>query len=174
MPGSEPITQHLERLLARVEQMQQAVSQLYVELQAVHRYLGAAPQATAAASEVPMAIPLAAPADSSFYSLRPMDRRTSPRRQVNQILIAISSALDDSKPFTGWVLDYSSHGLGVFVDRKMPLGTELRIRPSQVDGFPGREAVVRNCQPYLDGWRLGCQLEQAFSRDDLLRFGLEK
>src|SRR5258708_40237389 len=115
MAVSEPITKHIDRLMARVEHLQQAVSQLYVELMAIHKHLGAAPEATADGSAVPMAIPLTAPADSSFYSLRPADRRTAPRRQVNQILISISSALDDSKPFTGWVLDYSANGLGLFV-----------------------------------------------------------
>jgi hypothetical protein len=72
------------------------------------------------------------------------------------------------------VLDYSAAGLGIFVDKKLEVGAYLRIRPAQAnDGTPWRDAQVKNCQPYLDGWRLGCQLDEAFTLDDLHRFGLE-
>lgn len=167
MGASEPLTKHIEGLLARVEQLQQAVAHLYVELQVIHKHL------IPDENELPVAVPVA-PELSSFHTLRAVDRRSSPRRQANQVLISISSALDDSRPFTGWILDYSANGLGLFVDKRIPVSTFLRIRPNHVaENVPGHEAKVMNCQPYLDGWRLGCHLDVGFSVEDLQRFGLE-
>ncbi len=166
MDPKTSIPKHIDLLLARVEFLQQAVAQLYIELQTLRT--GFPDRPPDAEGEIPFAMP------ASVFALRPVDRRASPRRQVNQVLIGIASALDDSKPFTGWVLDYSAAGLGVFVDKKIAVGNYLRFRPSAaIDSTPWREAQVKNCQPYLDGWRLGCQLEDAFSTDDLRHFGLE-
>lgn len=169
MDPNVQLYKHIDLLLARVEGMQQAVAQLYVELQALR---GGLPESPAPPTEGEGGIPFAVPA--AYFGLRPVDRRTSPRRQVNQVLIGISSALDDSKPFTGWVLDYSAAGLGLFVDKKIALGAYLRIRPSQIaESTPWREAQVKNCHPYLDGWRLGCKLDEPFTPEALKQFGLE-
>jgi hypothetical protein len=170
MNFTEAYLTQIDHLLARVEGLQQNIAHLYVELQTHRETLrghGTEPNTPDAG-----VIPLATPA--SYLVLRPVDRRTSPRRQANQILISITSALDSSKPFSGWVLDYSAMGLGLFVDKKIPLGTFLNIRPHQTsDKAVWREAEVKNCQPYLDGWRLGCQLDAELRPEDLQRFGLE-
>ncbi len=96
------------------------------------------------------------------------------RRQANQVLLSISSALDDSPPFEGWVLDYSSVGLGLFVEHRLETGAYLHVRPyNRASHDFAREAQVKNCQPYLDGWRLGCQLDRELTHEDLHQFGLE-
>lgn len=103
-----------------------------------------------------------------------MDRRAAPRRPANQVLISISCALDDSPPFEGWVLDYSPVGLGLFVDMRIVVGAYLHVRPYQhTDHSFARDVQVKNCQEYLDGWRLGCQLDAALTAEDLRALGLE-
>jgi hypothetical protein len=166
---NEPYLRQIDNLLARVELLQQTIAQLYLELQA-HRQTVQG-RADAPPMAEPAVVPLATPA--SYLVLRPVDRRASPRRQANQILISITSALDSSKPFSGWVLDYSAMGLGLFVDKKVALGTFLNIRPHQsTEKAIWREAEVKNSQQYLDGWRLGCQLDTELTPEDLRRFGL--
>jgi hypothetical protein len=169
MNGSDSFVQHLDQLLVRVEQLQQAVAQIYMELQTLR-----------ISCHVPMAVPAEAaeespaPVAQDYFALRPVDRRASPRRQANQVLISISSALDDSPPFEGWVLDYSSVGLGLFVDQRIEVGAYLHVRPYHGSGQAlSREVQVKNCQAYLDGWRLGCQLDAPLSPEDLHQLGLE-
>lgn len=169
MDSSKAMIQQIDRILARVEALQQAVAQVYIELLALKKEV--TPDGQASGEAVPMALPVSGLTPAP----RPMDRRASPRRPVNQVLIGISSALDDSQPFSGWVLDYSRGGLGVFVDKRIAVGTFLHIRPSNAP--PGsansKEMEVKNCQRYLDVWRLGCKLEDELTPEDLKRFGLE-
>jgi hypothetical protein len=166
MDPQNSLLKQIEHLVTRVEGLQRAVTDLYVEVQ--HLRSGLPHRPADAGGPVPFAQPVAS------FALRAVDRRSSPRRQANQVQIGITSALDDSKPFIGWVLDYSVGGLGLFVDKKLAAGTYLRLRPVKAaEESAWKEAQVKNCQAYLDGWRLGCQLESGFSLDELKHFGLE-
>lgn len=182
MEPSTPFLPQIERLLARVESLQQIVSQLYGELQDLKASAKPA-ELSEALEAVPVAmtdgqsgssLPLAVPLSDLTPPPVARERRSSPRRQANQVSIGISSALDDSPPFTGWVLDYSLGGLGLFVDKRIPIGAFLHVRPKDVAPTThSKEVQVKNCQRYLDGWRLGCRLESELTVEDLHRFGLE-
>jgi len=175
MDASDSFVRHVDHLLARVESLQQAVAQLYIELQACRERcrIPVAEFLEGEANLDEVAMP-ALPVAKAYYALRPVDRRESPRRQANRVLIVVISALDDSKPFSGWILDYSPVGLGLFVEKKIPIGTFLQIQPDPSSGHTfSQEAQVKNCQRHLDGWRLGCKLEKELSQEDLQQFGLE-
>lgn len=175
MDGSDSFHQHMDHLLARVEHLQQALAQLYMELQAL-RISRHVPYAEPAPAEPPPVenVAAAVPVPQGHFALGPVDRRGSPRRQANQVLLSISSALDDSPPFEGWVLDYSQVGMGLFVEHRLEKGAYLHVRPYNRNSHDfAREAQVKNCLPYLDGWRLGCQLDHELTHEDLQLFGLE-
>ena len=143
MNGSDSFHQHMDHLLARVEHLQQALAQLYMELQAL-RISRHVPMAMPAPADPPPVEQVAAavPVPQGHYALGPVDRRGSPRRQANQVLLSISSALDDSPPFEGWVLDYSSVGLGLFVEHRLKIGASLPVRPyNRVPHDSAREAI---------------------------------
>ncbi|MFN4260138.1 MAG: PilZ domain-containing protein [Gemmataceae bacterium] len=171
MDSGEHLRQQADQLLIQVETLQRTVAQLYVALQR-HREAVAqhVRRATASATAGPKTEALASPPTTAPSVV---DRRAAPRHSANQVVIELVSVMDDAKPFAGWVLDYSAGGLGLLVDKKIPIGTYLNLRPHQAPlKSKSREAEVKNCQPYLDGYRIGCQLEQELSADDLRFFGL--
>lgn len=187
---SDCIRQSL-RLLARVEAMQKALVSLHAEVRThISSLQRLDERKPAEPAPPPSADPRrpAAPArpvlpDSHVLAgvLNPGSSQSGDRRSairvttVNKVTINVSSALDDSEPFAGWVVDYSAQGLGVLVSKPVPVSTFITVMPSLPSVKSTRSnwvnAQVKHCRREERGWRLGCQLERQLTKDELANFG---
>lgn len=164
MNTTEQLLKQAKRLQARVEFLQKALVQLHAEVGAHHAALcqhlnGAVSQARGA--------PVGGPASGP-------ERRALPRQPANQVLIELASVMDETEAFSGWIVDYNTGGLGIWVEKRVSTGTFVTVRPFKpVANFKWKEAEVKNCERDQDGWRLGCKLDEALSSDELGMLGLE-
>ncbi len=60
------------------------------------------------------------------------------------------------KPQQGLQEDISDHGIGVFVNRPIPVGTRIRIVSH---GQPDSNGTVRRCQQDKSGWAIGILMD---------------
>src|SRR5262245_25857701 len=58
-----------------------------------------------------------------------MEKRIASRRRGNMIEVLVAEGETVANPWSGWVLDRSTGGLGILVDRAVPEGTMLCVRP---------------------------------------------
>src|SRR5271157_4013420 len=60
--------------------------------------------------------------DSHFLKGVSQDRRSAPRRKGNTVELRLSAGGQD-ETLRGWILDRSIGGLGILIDRALPIGT---------------------------------------------------
>jgi hypothetical protein len=69
-------------------------------------------------------------------------------------------------------MDRSVSGLGLWSERKVAAGTQLKVRPENgPDTTPWVEVEVCSCKPYEGGWQLGCAFVKTPPYSVLLLFG---
>ena len=77
-----------------------------------------------------------------------------------------------SKPAEAYVLDRSTGGLRLAMEKPSAVGTVLAARPgSAPPEFDWVKVVVRNCREVGDYFELGCQFESELELGKLLMFG---
>jgi hypothetical protein len=100
----------------------------------------------------------------------PRGRRTVFRRPGNHVLAHLDGPRD--VPPQGWVINRSSRGIGLIVDRPVVPGRVFLVRPSQAPvGTPRVEASVRWCIKRPDHHEIGCQFTDPLPPSLLLQFG---
>ena len=71
--------------------------------------------------------------------------------------------LTDGKeePLSGWVLDRSMGGVGVMLDKPLPEGLSLKIRPRKAsEDTPWIAVHIKSCRQEGDQWEVGLQFDQ--------------
>ena len=75
-------------------------------------------------------------------------------------------------PHSGWVLDRSTGGMRLEVEREFAVGAFLKVRPRTTAAAPPwTDVVVRSCAPEAGGWQLGLQFVKTPSYNVLMLFG---
>jgi hypothetical protein len=83
------------------------------------------------------------------------ERRRYVRRRGNPVPVLVRLE-DDTTNASGMIVDRSPGGLGLEINQEVPVGCQLRIRPSSVgDEVPWVELEVRHCRQVGDSWRIG-------------------
>jgi hypothetical protein len=113
-----------------------------------------------------------APAFDPFTFGSPRDRRAAVRRKGNTVEVLLTAVDDESRSFSGWVLDRSVSGLGLVLSQPVSIGTLLNIRPKDAPAETAwLQIEVRNCTKSDDRWLVGCSFVQIPSFSVLLLFG---
>jgi hypothetical protein len=99
------------------------------------------------------------------------ERRVALRRAGSMVKIAIADvSLEEIE--LGWVVDRSTGGLGLIVERLMEPGTSLNVRPWEGgDSAPWVQVTVRTCQPADGHWKVGVAFDKTPPWSVLLLFG---
>jgi hypothetical protein len=111
------------------------------------------------------------PDGDPFVSGSPDEKRQAFRRG-NRLTKVFISAAAVAEPFKGWVLDRSVHGLGLLLDKPIPKGAILKVRPAEAPAdTPDVEVRVRWCKAKDAQWELGCAFVRSPACSVLLLFG---
>jgi len=106
-----------------------------------------------------------------FDSGSPDEKRQAFRRG-NRLTKVFISAAAVVEPFKGWVVDRSVHGLGLLLDKPVPAGAILKVRPAEAPSdTPEVEVRVRWCRAKDGQWELGCAFVRSPAWSVLLLFG---
>jgi len=101
-----------------------------------------------------------------------VERRSMPRRVENPVLVLISDMQPGSQIQESWVVDRSKNGLGLVVQRPIPVGTVVSVRPAHADSrFRWIRVQVKNCRPDDGQWRAGCRFQEVLSLGEIRQFG---
>lgn len=96
------------------------------------------------------------------------ERRLSSRRKCMPVPVLLSFSKHGSDPFPGWVVDASDHGLGIYTNSDIAVGTLLVARPKNA---PARcrwvKMEVRHCRTDHDRWFIGCRFVHKLLIEDL-------
>jgi hypothetical protein len=85
------------------------------------------------------------------------EKRTSRRRWGNPTDILLRTYLWEGDTH-GLVVNRSTGGLGIYIDREVPADTSLQVRAVEAPHYiPSIWAEVRHCRKVGKGWFLGCQ-----------------
>lgn len=77
-----------------------------------------------------------------------------------------------SKPMESFVLDRSTGGLRLAMERSVAVGSTMAVKPSNAPPeFDWVKVVVRNCREIGDYWEIGVQFEVELDLGRLLMFG---
>jgi hypothetical protein len=112
------------------------------------------------------------PLPNSLTASDSKDRRKASRRPGNFVPIHLSDAQALARPKRAWVLDRSTGGLRIAVDRDLPVGVLITIRAENApDDTPWVQVQIRSCRPADKHFELGCQFLQTPPWSVLLMFG---
>lgn len=110
--------------------------------------------------------------DDPFQRGSAGEKRASVRRKGNPVVVLVSDAEGQAKPYEACVMDRSIGGLGVVVDNPVDVGTILSIRTASAPAsVPWVQIEVRNCRKTNESWELGCQFVRTPPWSVLLLFG---
>jgi hypothetical protein len=119
--------------------------------------------------------PVASP---DWEGLPPLARHDERRRAIRRgglptpILVIDSKGGRRAKASEAYVLDRSTGGLRLALERGFPVGATLLAKPGNApEGFEWVKLVVRNCREVGDYFELGCQFESDLELSRLLMFG---
>lgn len=107
-------------------------------------------------------------------SARADERRRAIRRGglPTPILIVDPKGGRRAKPMEAYVLDRSTGGLRLAVEKPVPVGGTLLAKPGNApDGFEWVKVLIRNCREVGDYYEVGCQFETDLELNRLLMFG---
>jgi len=126
----------------------------------------------------PVVLPSAPLASPEWEAAHPMARHDERRRSIRRgglptpILVIDSKAGKRIKATEAYVLDRSSGGLRLALEKAFPAGSLLLAKPGNApEGFEWVKLVVRNCREVGDYFELGCQFETDLELSRLLMFG---
>ena len=99
------------------------------------------------------------PEEAEYFKNGQAEKRTGRRRWGNPVDVRLASP-SLQQPLHGIVLNRSTGGLGIFVDRAMELGTVFEVRAAEAPSYvPSAEVVVRFCRKVRRQYFLGCQFQ---------------
>jgi hypothetical protein len=101
------------------------------------------------------------------------EKRAAFRRRDSVVeIMVVTPDLKQNMPERAFVVDRSTTGLGIMIERDYPIGAMLAIRPSSApETVPWVEVEVRSCTPHDHAFRLGCQFVVVPEWGILLQFG---
>lgn len=102
------------------------------------------------------------------------ERRRAIRRGglPTPILVVDSRGGKRAKASEAYVLDRSTGGLRLAMERPIPVGSTLLAKPGNApDGFEWVKLMIRNCREVGDYFEVGCQFETDLELGRLLMFG---
>jgi len=100
------------------------------------------------------------------------ERRSGVRRRGNPMTIHVAQEWEKEGREEGVIHDRSTGGLGLVLERDVPVETILKVRPTAAPvTTPWVEVEVRNCRPLNGKYRVGCQFKRTPSWDVMLAFG---
>ena len=103
---------------------------------------------------------------------RPDERRRSTRRSGVPTPIQVSDPKKPKRLVNGYVLDRSSGGIRLAMEKPFPTGSTMQVRPTNA---PPESAwiiiIVRSCREVGDYFELGCQFQEELPWNILLMFG---
>jgi hypothetical protein len=112
--------------------------------------------------------------ESPMSSARHDERRLSIRRTglPTPILVVEARSGRSGQASEAYVLDRSSGGLRLALEKSYGVGTLLLARPSNApEGFQWVKVVVKSCREVSDYFEVGCQFESELELSRLLMFG---
>jgi hypothetical protein len=120
--------------------------------------------------------PLSQPFDGSEYDPfihgSKMEKRVALRRRGNLVEVLVVEGETGEKPWSAWVLDRSTGGLGILVERTIPEGTILNIRPRHAPSTaPWVKVEVKTCRAAEGQFLLHCCFLDTPPWSVLLLFG---
>lgn len=105
-------------------------------------------------------------------SKRSDERRRASRRSGVPTAIQIVDPKKPKKTIEGFVLDRSSGGLRLAIEKPFPTGSTLQTRPSNAPPeTPWVGIIIRNCKESGDYFECGCQFQEDVPWHLLLMFG---
>ena len=116
--------------------------------------------------------------DGDWANPPPVARHDERRRSIRRS--GMPTPINVSDPSTGrkarqveaYVVDRSTGGLRLALEKPHPVGTTLHAKPSSADDdFAWVKLVVRNCRETGDYFEVGCQFESELELNRLLMFG---
>ena len=117
------------------------------------------------------ALPVELAEDRIFQSLGGDERRTGRRRWGNPTEVHLISDLWIGFHH-GLIVNRSTGGLGIFSDKEVPAGTNLKLRAAEAPGnVPAIEAEVRHCRKVGKGFLFGCQFNEEIPWNIRVWFG---
>jgi hypothetical protein len=126
----------------------------------------------------PVVLPSAPAGSADWEALPPLARHDERRRSIRRgglptpILVVDSKGGKRARATEAYVLDRSSGGLRLALERSFPAGAALLAKPGNApEGFEWVKLVVRNCREVGDYFELGCQFETDLELSRLLMFG---
>lgn len=123
----------------------------------------------------PVVLPSGSPDwDGPMESIRHDERRRSIRRGglPTPIMVIDSKAGKRAKAAEAYVLDRSTGGLRLALERPVAVGSLLLAKPGNApDGFEWVKITIRNCREVGDYYEVGCQFETDLELSRLLMFG---
>ena len=126
----------------------------------------------------PVVLPSSPAASPDWEAPHPLARHDERRRSIRRgglptpILVVDAKAGKRAKATEAYVLDRSSGGLRLALERAFPAGSTLLAKPGNApEGFEWVKLVVRNCREVGDYFELGCQFETDLELSRLLMFG---
>jgi hypothetical protein len=127
--------------------------------------------ARAARAPAPPAKADAGPPVDVFVHGSSQERRATPRRRGNSVEVFLADSPDKS-PVHGWVVDRSVGGLCLLVDKPVPEGAVLQVRPRTApEATPWTAVEIRSCRAENGEWEVGCQFVKSPQWNVLLLFG---
>ena len=126
----------------------------------------------------PVVLPESPAASPDWEAPHPLARHDERRRSIRRgglptpILVVDSKGGKRAKATEAYVLDRSTGGLRLALERAFPAGSTLLAKPGNApEGFEWVKLVVRNCREVGDYFELGCQFETDLELSRLLMFG---
>jgi hypothetical protein len=126
----------------------------------------------------PVILPSSPAGSADWEALPPLARHDERRRSIRRgglptpILVVDAKGGRRAKATEAYVLDRSTGGLRLALERAYPTGSSLLAKPGNApDGFEWVKLVVRNCREVGDYFELGCQFETDLELSRLLMFG---
>lgn len=126
----------------------------------------------------PVVLPSAPVPSPDWEGPYPLARHDERRRSIRRgglptpILVVDAKGGKRAKPTDAYVLDRSSGGLRLALEKAFPAGSSLLAKPGNApEGFEWVKLVVRNCREVGDYFELGCQFETDLELSRLLMFG---
>jgi hypothetical protein len=112
--------------------------------------------------------------DNPVPTARHDERRRSIRRGglPTPILVVDAKGGRKAKATEAYVLDRSTGGLRLALDRPVQVGSSMLTRPGNApEGFEWVRVTIRNCREVGDYYEVGCQFETELELSRLLLFG---
>lgn len=103
---------------------------------------------------------------------RPDERRRSSRRLGVPTAIQLVDPKKPKRVLGGFVLDRSSGGLRLALEKPYPTGSTLQVRPTSAPAeSPWVGIIIRSCKETGDYFEIGCQFQEELPWHLLLMFG---